>query len=189
MDFTYRRVRILWIAIAGLLLSACGEIVANPATVTPEFSFQQYRNEAAFEMLYPTTWNFDLIQEGLIAFAHPDALTLDTETLQANVVVFRQSADPRFTVEDDLTHYLESGPLGAGFVRVDEAPQLLVDAPASASAMVVRDSAENPATSFVIVARTDSGALYTLTATAPQHGWDFWWPHFQIMLSSVKFNE
>ena len=190
MSLIRRHFRTLWTAIfAGLLLVACGEIIADPATVTPEFSFQQYSNDAAFEMLYPSTWQFDLIQEGLLAFAHPDSLNLDSEELQANMVVFRQAADPRFTSEDDLTHYLDNGPLKAGFELVEDAPQLLLDAADSASAMVVRNSAENPATSFVISARTESGALYTITATAPQHGWDFWWPHFQVMFASIQFNE
>ena len=176
-------------AFSCLLIVGCGEIIADPPTLTPEFNYHPYENEAAFDMLYPTIWSFTLIQEGLLAFAESDALNLATEELDASLVVFRDADPVRFTLAEDLQHYLDGGPLDAGFVQVENSTKVVIQGVESKSVVVVRDSAENPAQAIIVMARSRTGITYTFTATAPQYAWDFWWPHFQVMLSSVEFNE
>ena len=181
------RILALIILLVGVVVG-CGAEVEPP---TPVQQYQQYSNGVAFDMLYPSEWENEIVTQGILVFARPENLNLEIENPEASVVVFRQQYDIRIEQDERFDHYVESGPLQSGYETDTQILETTLGGLPAHAIRVVSDEADSDLgiTSYIVGTQVGGGFDYYFTATAPSDEWDIWWPTFQVMLGSVSFNE
>ena len=94
--------------------------------------------------------------------------------------------------EGELNHYLDFGPLRAGYTKNGEYEPLTIGGQEAwaVSLSFAGDGEELiPMETYIVSSETESGAVYIFTSTAPAEMWDQYETTFKVMVNSVAFTE
>lgn len=185
-----------WGVVVGLvvgLLAGCQTAVSSPPppTATPEpLKMLQYTNEAAFDLLYPEAWTYYLPRQGILLFGEEKTITQAQPGAMMTILRIAPP-DVHGNAEGELNHFLDFGPKREGYTMEGERKVVEIN---GRSALVQHLSypgeGENiPMKATIVAADTESGAVYIFASTAPADVWESHAAKFDVMVSSVSFNE
>jgi hypothetical protein len=176
--------------LALLLLVACEKDGDAPPATLPPLEVTTYKNEAAFDLLYPADWSYQVMREGIMLFGEEEVLF--QQEAGASVVFYRIPANTgREDLPESFAHFMDNGPLRTGYEETSELQSVQLDGREALAVSVKRDEAETqPAVqAYILGTRTESGSIYIISATAPSDEWNRHWPAFQVLVQSIHFNE
>ena len=180
--------------LSGLLalffLFGCGagsnQTVTGETPTPPPLQMQWYKNPAAFDMLFPDTWTYFIPSQGLVVFINNEA-GRGGEAEHSLTVLRIPISEVRGDLNERLQHYLDSGPLAAGFeIEVATLKTTLDGRPALETLLTSEDP---PQTAYVAAAETKNGHVYIFTGVTPRADWEAVSDQFVVMVHSVVFNE
>ena len=188
--------RFAWLLIGICLLAGCNEEqdtdpapVAEPtATLLP---FTRYSDPVSLEFLYPSSWTYSLLRQGLLLFGPASAMALEGEGVQPTLLVYRRSPNAGVTLHDEMDNFLAQGPLASGFQLQGSLFETEQNGKQVLIASVSRAAGDEQiaANSLIWGWEAQSQARYILVATAASEEWGNWAPNFEVMLSSVNILE
>jgi len=186
------KVAFLWVILCvGVFLfsSGCNSDLDNTPESTPILVWE-YKNEIAFDTVYPQGWEQSLIRKGFLVFAPPEVAYQDESGPTMSIMRESPLGFPD-SLEEDLNHFLEFGPLREDYFLISDINPVKIGQYDGLEVAVEREATEMfiAMKSVISITRTDSGSLYTLIATAPTEQWDESWPLLLAISQNVTFNE
>jgi hypothetical protein len=171
------------------VLSSCTSDNGNVPKPTPILVWE-YKNETAFDTVYPQGWVNDVLREGYLAFA-PSDVAYDSAP-GPSMSILREPFDGIMTpLEDELNHFLEFGPLREDYFFISDINPVEIGQYDGLEVALEREATEMfiAMKTVISMTRTDSGSLYTFIATAPTEQWDESWPLLLTITENITFNE
>ena len=172
----------------GFAAAACTSESIEPTPIV--VTVKRHAVPSAFELHFPAEWQAVMVAEGIMVFGPPGVAAFREPG--PSVTLNRIRADRvAGTDEEVFDNFLTRGPLRGDFktVGIVEVAQLgqyeglRVDMERQAGEELIA------MTGKVLMARTDGGAVYFLSATSPSKAWHDNWPKMKAVLDSVHFNE
>ena len=178
---------ILLITTAWSLLGCNSETSVTPDP-TPIVVWE-YKNETAFDTVYPEGWVSDILRQGILVFS-PEEVAYELVPGPTMTVILeppRGFAD----VEEALDHFLEFGPLRQDYVITSEIKPIQLGQYEGLQVGVAREATEMfiAMKGVITAAETGKSNIYYFVATAPEEQWEQGWPQFLAILQNVHFNE
>jgi hypothetical protein len=176
-----------------LLLTACQTAAPNQPAPTPTeapLRVLQYTNEAALDLFYPDGWTFYLPRQGILLFGEEKTINKGEPGAMMTILRVEPTA-VHGNAEGELNHFLDFGPKRDGYTA-GEAMQVLEINGRSALSQRLSYPGEGeniPMETSVVAAEVESGAVYIFASTAPADVWEANAKKFDVMVSSVSFNE
>lgn len=170
-------------------LTACNSNNVETPETTPIVVWE-YKNETAFDTVYPEGWEQSVLRGGFLAFAPPQ-VAFDSEP-GPSMSVLRDPPGVSFSsLQEEMDHFLEFGPLREDYFLTSEIIPVEIGQYGGLEVQVEREATEMfiAMKGLITITRADSGALYTFIATAPSEQWEESYPLFLAILQNVAFNE
>jgi hypothetical protein len=170
-------------------LSSCNSDTDTTAEKTPILVWE-YKNQTAFDTVYPQGWEYFIVREGIMVFA-PDEVTYEAES-GPSMTILREAPGVSFApLREELDHFLEYGPLREDYILTSEVTPVDIGGYEGLEVAIEREATEMfiPMKGVIYVVRADSGALYTFIASAPTEQWDQNWPLLLVISQNINFNE
>lgn len=176
-----------------LLLTACQTAVPNQPAPNPTeapLRVMQYSNEAAFDLLYPEEWTFYLPRQGILLFGEEKTINKGEPGAMMTILRVEPTA-VHGNAEGELNHFLDFGPKRDGYTAREAMQVLAINGRSALSQRLsYPGEGENiPMETSVVAAEVESGAVYIFASTAPADVWEANATKFNVMVSSVSFNE
>jgi hypothetical protein len=170
-------------------LSACNSTDIEPPEETPIVVWE-YKNETAFDTVYPEGWEQSVLREGFLAFA-PPKVALDSEPGPSMSVLRDPPGASYSSLQEEMDHILEFGPLREDYFLTSEVTPVEIGQYGGLEVNIEREATEMfiAMKGIITITRTDSGSLYTFIATAPSEEWEESYPLFLAILDNITFNE
>jgi hypothetical protein len=171
------------------VLSSCTSGETQIPKPTP-ILVQEYKNETAFDTVYPQGWVVDIIRQGYLAFA-PSDVAYESAPGPSMSILRKPFDGLTTTLEDELNHFLEFGPLREDYFFISDINPVEIGQYDGLEVALERDATEMYIAMKTVISmtRTDSGSLYTFIATAPTEQWDESWPLLLTITQNITFNE
>ncbi|OGO16879.1 MAG: hypothetical protein A2Z14_01790 [Chloroflexi bacterium RBG_16_48_8] len=171
------------------MLSGCTSDSDSPPETTPILVWE-YKNQTAFDTVYPEGWEYGIIREGFIVFAPPN-VAYDSESGPSMSILREAPGVLISSLQEELDHFLEYGPLREDYFLISEVNPVTIGQYDGLEVAVERESTEMfiAMKAMIYVIRTDSGSLYTFMATAPTEQWEESWPLLSAIIQNGTFNE
>jgi hypothetical protein len=169
-------------------LSACNSEKDETPDSTPIVVWE-YKNETAFDTVYPQGWTSEVIRTGIMVFA-PEEVAYDLVPGPTMTVILE--APRGFSdAAEGLDHFLEFGPLREGYVITSEIAPTQLGQYDGIQVGVEREATEMfiAMKGVITAAETAKSNIYYFVATAPTEQWDQNWPLFLAIVQNVNFNE
>jgi hypothetical protein len=172
---------------AWLLLGCHSETSVTPSP-TPIVVWE-YKNETAFDTVFPEGWTNEIIRQGILVFA-PEEVAYELVPGPTMTVIL-ESPRGFNNVEEGLDHFLEFGPLRANYVITSEIKPVQLGQYDGLQVGVSREETEMliAMKGVITAAETEKNNIYYFVATAPEEEWEQSWPQFLAILQNVHFNE
>ncbi len=169
-------------------LSACNSVENDSPDSTPIVVWE-YKNETAFDTVYPEGWTSEVIRQGILVFSPPDVAydLIPGPTMMVILEFPKGFAD----VEEALNHFLEFGPSRDGYAITSQLVPTQLGQYDGLQVQVEREAEEIyiAMKGVITAAKTAKGNFYYFVATAPTEQWEQSWPQFLAILQNVNFNE
>ena len=178
-----------------LILSGCSQggsslPAGGPTPTRPPLQMRAYENPVTFDILYPAAWTYYIPSQGLIVFGDDRSSRIDQPGL--SLTVQRISLiDVRGNLRESFQHYLDNGPLAAGYMVEEEIIETTLAGRPSFETLLTSDALDEwPAmVAYITAAETQTGTIYIFTGVAPAAEWEEVRDEFAVMVESVEFNE
>lgn len=179
---------ILLVSTSGVL-SSCTSRTETTPKATPILVWE-FKNETAFETVYPEGWVQDIIRQGFMVFA-PQEVAFESESGPSMSIIREPFDGLMSSLEEELNHFLEYGPLREDYFLISDINPVEMGQYDGLEVAVEREADEMfiAMKSVISVIRTDSGSLYTFIAAAPTEKWDESWPLLLTITQNITFNE
>ncbi len=169
-------------------LSACNSETSVTPDPTPIVVWE-FKNETAFDTVYPEGWTSEIIRQGILVFAPEDVAyeLVPGPTMTVILESPRGFAD----VEEGLDHFLEFGPLREDYILTSEIKPIQLGQYDGLQVGIAREATEMfiAMKGVITAAETGKSNIYYFVATAPDEQWEQSWPQFLAILQNVNFNE
>lgn len=185
------KVMFLWVSLVVLGLGLNASCTPSDDTPKPtQIIVWEYKNDTAFDTVYPEGWEQTIIREGFLVFAPPE-VAYDSEAGPTMSILREGPLGVPDSVEEELNHFLEFGPLREDYSLISDIVPVEIGQYEGLEVAVERQATEMylAMKGVISVVRTDSGSLYTFIATAPTDQWDANWPLLLAISQNVTFNE
>jgi hypothetical protein len=185
----YKLLMIVFLVGTSWVLSSCTSNQQDDSKVTP-IPVWEYKNETAFDTVYPEGWVQDIIFQGFLAFAPPE-VAYESES-GPSMSILREPYNRLISpLEEELNHFLEYGPLREDYFLISSISPIKIGQYDGLEVALEREATEMfiAMKSVISVTQTDSGSLYTFIATAPTEQWDDSWPLLLTITQNITFNE
>ncbi len=172
----------------GFAAAACTSENIEPTPIV--VTVKRHAIPSAFELQFPAEWQAVMVAEGIMVFGPSEVATFREPG--PSVTVYRVRADRIAGSDEEIfDNFLTRGPLRGKFETVGSVEVAQLGQYQGLSVDMKREADEEliAMRGKVLMARTDGGAVYFLSATSPSEIWDDAWPKMKAVLDSVQFNE